>query len=487
MGLLTISDVVVIVLYFCVITITGSRFYRKDADMQAYLLGNKGMRWLPVALSILAADTSAISYLGYPGWSFRENLKLNQNIFTYLFAIPLVMWIFLPVYSRGNLYTAYQYLEQRFDLRVRLLTSILFLTVRGAHVAIIIYAPALVMAEVMGIPIRLSILMVGLLTAFYTTMGGIKGVIWTDTIQVITVFVGFTAVALSALHHVPGGIVEVLHTGRAFGKFELVDFSFNLDKIDNSWAILIGGTILCLQSMGTDQAILQKYFTTKSRKETSKALLLYGATIIPFISLLSILGVVLFVFYSKHPELKASLKNPDAVVPHYAAKMLPHGLAGLVISSIFAGSMSTVSASLNSLATSSVVDIYKRMVRRGLSDRDYTIASRWATCLWGFLATGGAFYADRLGALVTAFAKIQSLMGGVILAIFLLGILSKRISSNEVIVSSALGLAAVLYVSFCTGVSMFWYCVVGCTSTTILGYLCSRRPAERSHREGKQL
>jgi SSS family transporter len=299
MGLLSISDVVVILFYFSLVTITGSWFYRNDADMRAYLLGSKGMRWLPVALSILAADTSAISYLGYPGWSFRENLKLNQNIFTYLFAIPLVMWVFLPVYSRGNLYTAYQYLEQRFDFRVRLLTSLLFLTVRGAHVAIIIYAPALVMAEVMDIPIRLSVLMVGLLTTFYTTMGGIKGVIWTDTIQVMTVFVGFTAVALSALHHVPGGIVEVLHTGRAFGKFEFVDFSFNLDKIDNSWAILIGGTILCLQSMGTDQAVLQKYFTTKSRKETSKALLLYGATIIPFISLLSILGVVLFVFYSK--------------------------------------------------------------------------------------------------------------------------------------------------------------------------------------------
>jgi sodium-coupled monocarboxylate transporter 8/12 len=225
--------------------------------------------------------------------------------------------------------------------------------------------------------------------------------------------------------------------------------------------------------------VLQKYFTTKSARETSKSLLFYGAVIIPLMTLLSVLGVILFVFYASRPELRATLQNPDAVVPHFAAKVLPHGLAGLVVASIFAGSMSTVSASLNSLATSTVVDIYKRLIRTDRSDRHYTQASRWATGLWGVLATVAAFYAGHLGALINAFAKIQSLLGGIILGVFLLGILSKRASSSGVILASVLGLAAVLYAFVFTAISLFWYCVIGCLTTLLVGWLWSLiKPSE---------
>lgn len=479
MGLLNLLDLIVIIGYLAGITWIGARFYRRNANMQEYLLGGQGMKWLPVALSILAADTSAISYLGVPAWSFQQNMRLNQNILTYLLAIPIVIFLFLPVYSRRNLFTAYQYLENRFDLRVRLLASFFFLVIRGAHVAVVIYAPALMMAELMGVPLNVSILVMGVLTAFYTTMGGMKGVIWTDAIQVATVLVGFTTVAIAVLAQIPGGFAEVWQTGLAHQKFELVDFSLNLNRVDNSWAILVGGTILAVQAMSTDQAVLQKYFTTKSARETSKSLLFYGAVIVPLITLLSILGVILFVFYASRPELRATLQNPDAVVPHFAAKVLPHGLAGLVVASIFAGSMSTVSASLNSLATSTVVDVYKSLIRKDSSDRHYTLASRCATCLWGALATAGAFYAERLGALINAFAKIQSLMGGIILGVFLLGILSSRTSSSGVIVASVLGLVTVLYVFVFTSISLFWYCVIGCLTTFFIGWLWSLvKPAE---------
>ncbi|MEW5979558.1 MAG: sodium/solute symporter [Acidobacteriota bacterium] len=473
MGLLSLLDLTVIVSYFAGITWIGARFYRKSAGMQEYLLGSRGMKWLPVALSILAADTSAISYLGVPAWSFQHDMKLNQNILTLLLAIPIVIWLFVPIYSRGNLFTAYQYLERRFDLRVRLLASLFFLVVRGAHVAVIIYAPSLMMAELMQIPLGFSIIAIGALTAFYTMLGGIRAVIWTDAIQVLMVLVGFTTVSLSVLFQVPGGLGGVLHMGALQGKFEFFDFSFNLSQVDNSFAILFGGTILTVQAMSTDQAVLQKYFTTKSAKETSKSLVLYGVVIIPLTTLLSILGVMLFVFYSNDPELRSTLRNPDAIVPHYVANILPHGLAGLVVASIFAGSMSTVSASLNSLATSSVVDVYKRIVRPGRSDQHYTAASRWATCLWGALATLGAFYVGRLGALVTAFAKIQSLIGGIILGIFLLGILTKRTTSSGVIAGSIGGLGVVLYVFFFTRVSLFWYCVIGSVGTLLVGWLYS--------------
>src|SRR5262249_10176692 len=158
--------------------------------------------------------------------------------------------------------------------------------------------------ELMGLPLHFSILAMGVLTTFYTTMGGIKAVIWTDAIQVGTVLLGFTVVTATALGHIPGGIAQVFSTGIAMGKFQLFDFSFNLDKVDNFWAMLTGVTLLYVQSMSTDQAVLQKYFTTKSKAETSKALLFYGAFIIPLLSLLSVLGIILFVFYLERPELK---------------------------------------------------------------------------------------------------------------------------------------------------------------------------------------
>jgi len=469
MRLLNLLDLSIIVFYLIGITWIGSRFYQKQTNMKEYLLGSKVMKWFPVAISILAADTSAITYLGSPAWAFRHDMKLNQNIFVYLLAIPIVIWLFLPIYSKGDLYTAYQFLERRFDLKVRLLATMFFLAVRGSHVAVIIYIPALIMSELMGVPLKFSILAMGLLTAVYTSLGGIKAVIWTDTIQVGTIVLGFTVLATSALRNIPGGIREVVSVGLTYGKFHLFDFSLNVDKVDNFWALLIGGTLLSVQAMSTDQAVLQKYFTTKSSKETSKSLLFYGIVVVPMITLLSLLGVVLFVFYSYHPELKATLRNPDTVVAHYAANMLPHGLAGLLVASIFAGSMSTVSASINALATSSVVDVYQRLFQRSRPDAHYTFASRCATFLWGAAATVGAFYADRLGTLNLAFLKIQSLLGGVILGMFLLGVLSNRTTNTGVVVGALFGFLTVVYAAFYTATSLYWFCVIGCITVLIVG------------------
>jgi SSS family transporter len=474
MNLLNSLDLAVIVLYLIGITYIGSRFYQKGVGLKEYLLGNNIMKWFPVALSILAADTSAITYLGTPAWTFQHDMKLSWGILAYFLAIPVVIWLFLPIYSKGNLYTAYEFLERRFDLRVRLLASLFFLLVRGTHVAVIIYTPALVMSELMGFSLQLSIFAMGALTALYTTLGGIKAVIWTDTIQVGMVFLGFSLLAASALTHIPGGLQEVWTVGLAHSKFDLFDFSFSWDRVDNFWGLMLGCALIATQAMSTDQSVLQKFFTTKSSHETTKSLLFYGAVLIPLNTLLSLLGVLLFVFYSSHPEMRATLHNPDAVVPHYAAKMLPHGLAGVLVASVFAGSMSTVSASINSLATSSVVDIYRRLIYRGQTDRHYTLASRWATLLWGALATTGALYANRLGTLVLAFVKVQSLMGGVILGIFLLGVATRRIGSTDVIVGTVLGLALVIYAAVFTSVSIYWYCVIGCLNTLLGSWLYNR-------------
>ncbi len=481
-------DFTVIALYLCGITMIGARFYKRGAGLQEYLLGSKAMGWLPVALSILAADTSAITYLGQPAWSFGHDLKLNQVILCYLIAIPIVMWLFLPVYSRLQLYTAYQYLETRFGLPTRLMASGIFLLLRGAHAAIIIYVPALILSELLGTPFVISVLIIGVLTTFYTMLGGVKAVIYTDAIQVATVFLGFTVVALSAIHRLPGGLGEVLATGMAHHKFTLFDWSTHFDRVDNSWALALGGTILYLQSMCADQAVMQKFLTTRSQRETSKSLLCYGVSIIFISTLLSLLGVVLFAFSTAHPSWKDNLRNPDALVPYYVATVLPHGLIGLVTASIFAGAMSTVSASLNSLATSSVVDVYRRVIRTGLPDTHYTFASRVATCMWGAAATVGALFASRLGPLVTANVKVQSALGGVLLGVFLLGVCTKRTTGAGALAGSAIGFTMVALVSNYTSISVFFYCGVGCACTVVAGWVCSRLwPTSPALRFGQRL
>ena len=469
--MLTVVDLAVIALYLLGITAVGLRFYHRDTGLKEFLLGSRSMGWLPVALSILAADTSAITYLGQPAWVFAHDMKLNQIILSYLVAIPIVILVFLPAYSRQQLYTAYQFLENRLGLSVRLLTSTLFLFLRGSHAAIVIYVPALILADLTGARLGVTALCVGLLTTFYTMLGGIKAVIWTDTIQVYTVLAGFTAIALTAIHGIPGGIGQALGIAMEHGKFRLFDWSTNFSSVDNSWAILLGGSIIFVQTMAADQAVLQKYLTTKSYRETVKSLLCYGVAVISISTLLSLLGVVLFVFYTAHPTALKGLANPDALVPHYVATSLPHGFAGLVVASLFAGSMSTVSASLNALTTSSVVDIYKRTLRRNRSGAHYTFASRVATCAWGIAATAGALFAGRLGPLVTAFPKFQSELAGLLLGIFVLAVASQRVTGASAIIGAAIGLAAVVAVSAYSSISIFFFPAIGGAVTIATGFL----------------
>jgi len=472
--LLSVLDITVVALYLVGIAAIGSYFYHRRARLQEYLLGNKAVAWLPVALSILAADMSSLTYLGTPAWVFTHDMKLNQIVLVYPIAVPIVIWLFLPIYSRAHLYTAYQYLEQRFGLCARLVTCLLFLFIRGAHAAIIIYVPALILYELMHIPLAVTVLIMGLLTAFYTMMGGVKAVIWTDAIQVVTILLGFSVVAVTAINGIPGGFTKVVALGLASHKFTLFDFSASLDKVDNSWALLIGGVLLYVQAMSTDQAVLQKYFTTKSQKDTAKSLYLYGGIAILIGTLLSLLGAILFAYYAIYPELRSSLHNPDALVPHYAASVLHNGLAGLVVASIFAGSMSTVSASLNSLATSTVIDIYRRIICTNKSDAHYTLACRCATFAWGMAATAGALYAGRLGPLVLGFAKIQSLLGGLLLGIFLLASATRKVTGPGAICGLVLGLGVVVWFSWYSPVSIYLYAAIGCFTTVCGGWFFSR-------------
>lgn len=460
-------------LYFVSVTLIGGYFYRKSSTSSEFFVGGRTIGWLPVAISVLAADTSAITLLGNPGYAYEHDITLVLYELGYVVTAWLVILIFLPFYCRLKLYTAYEYLEQRFDVRVRWIASALFLIIRGSHVAIAMYAPAIVLTLFTGIPLHTSILLMGIVATLYTTMGGIRAVIWTDVLQFLIVITGIFFTFFFTITRVHGGLGAILRIGSEYGKWHTFDFSFNLTSSTTFWAMFVGGTVLALATMGTDQAVLQRYFTAKSEEECSRSLKAYSIILIPYNFALIIMGVFLFVFYHQNPGLAKGVTSSDWVLPYFAVHQLPHLLATLLTASIFAASMGVVSAGINSLSTCSVVDFYRRIWKRDASELEFVRAGRVFTVAWGVLTTIGALYAGRLGELALAFAKIQGFVGGVMLGIFLLAIFTRRTNALGAIIGSIFGMAVISYIAFRTDISFFWHGIIGCLVTMVVGYAIS--------------
>lgn len=459
--------------YIVGISIIGSLFYRKNTTAGDFFLGGRKMKAIPVAISLVAADMSAISYMGAPAWTYQHNLELVWSSWTYLFVAPIVMYLFMPFYSRFKFYTAYEYLERRFDLKTRLLGSALFMLMRGSHVAIVIYAPSLILSLITGLPLSGCVLIMGVCTTLYTTLGGMKAVIWTDVMQFSILMTGLFMVVWLSIAHVPGGIHTVLRVSQDAGRLHLFNFSADFTQVTTFWAAAIGGGFMALSTLGTDQAYLQRYFTTSSLKEGQRSILLDAIIVVPVALLLYAVGPVLYTFYTFHPNSLSGLPSMDAILPFFVMKELGGWFSGLVIASIFAASMAVMSAGINALTTATTVDFYKRLVRPNCSDSEAVRAGRIGTVAWGAAATGAALFANRLGPIINAFNLINSFLGGPILGIFLLGMLTRRTRGTAAIIGAVVGLTSVSLLAWKTQVAFFYFAIVGTSVTFGCGWLLS--------------
>jgi SSS family transporter len=313
----------------------------------------------------------------------------------------------------------------------------------------------------------------GVATTMYTTLGGIRAVIWNDVIQFTIVMSGIFTTCILTINTVDGGLPAVMRIGNEFNKWRLFDFSFDITSDHTFWAMFVGGVIMAVATMGTDQAVLQRYFTAKSEQECSRSVKVFSFLLIPYNAILLLIGVFLFAFYHQNPELAKNLPQSDAVLGHFAVNHLPRFVGTLLIGAVFAASMGVMSAGINSLSTCTVVDFYQRLWKGNESDEHYVRAGRYCTVLWGVLTTFGALYADRLGQLALAFGKIQGFVGGVMLGVFLLGIFFRRANASGALIGSAIAMAIVTYVAFWTNVSFFWYGAIGSSLTLVVGYLGS--------------
>jgi SSS family solute:Na+ symporter len=438
--------------------------------MRDYFLADRNIPWWAIALSIVAAETSTLTIISIPGLAYDTNFTFLQVVFGYLLGRVIISFVLLPHYFRGELYTAYQLIERRFGGSLRSLTAGLFLITRAVAEGVRIYAVSIVVAIALGTGEVASIAIITLLTLIYTFEGGLAAVIWTDVVQT-AIYVGGTLVGVfTILQLVPGGWSTIHEVAANAGKLRVFDFSPNFWKPYTFWAGLIGGAFLTTASHGTDQLIVQRLLAARNQRQSVTALLSSGIAVLFQFALFLLVGVMLFVYY-RVPS--ASFGKADRIYPTFIVTRMPHGISGLLIAAILAAAMSNLSAALNSLSSSSMMDFYLRGNREISEPRKMQI-SRVSTLLWALILFGLAVLSlHKVGRVVEVGLQIASVAYGALLGVFLLGVLTKRANQTGAIVGMLCGFITELYLWLRTPVPWTWYVAIGTVVTFGIGYLSS--------------
>ncbi|GGB88260.1 sodium:solute symporter [Dyadobacter sediminis] len=546
-----------IVLSLTLIFVVSYGIYRsrETHTMDSFLLAGKSLPWYHVTLSLMATQASAITFLSAPGQAYTDGMRFVQ----FYFGLPLAMVVlcitFVPKFGQLKIFTAYEFLESRFDLRTRGLTSFLFLLQRGLSTGLSIYAPSLILSAILGWDITWTNIISGGVVMLYTIAGGSRAVSHTHLQQMAIITIGMVVAGIMVVKFLPSDVsfTDALHVAGKMGKINLIDFTFDLNSRYNVWSGLIGGFFLQLSYFGTDQSQVGRFLTGSSQGQSKLGLAMNGLLKIPMQFLILLVGVLVFAFYQftnpplffnktavdkvrktqyaaqyealekkheliqkdKHPHIMAlteALRKEDqnaiqesrVVLAGFETKVkevrkeaeillseanggdtndvnyiflrfvidyLPAGMVGLLIAVILLASMGSVAAAYNSLASCTIVDIYKRMIRKDDDSKDYVAASRWATFFWGIFCIAIAQYASRLGSMIEAVNILGSLFYGVILGIFLVAFYFKNIGSRAVFYGSILGEIFVV-ISYIFNLTAFlWLNLIGCLLVIIFAWI----------------
>ena len=539
-------DWVVLIVTLLLIVAYGVWKGRRQQRLAAYLLADRQLKWPTIALSIMATQASAITFLSTPGQAYADGMRFVQ----FYLGLPIAMVILaitaVPIYHRLRVFTAYEYLETRFGVGTRTLAAILFLAQRGVSTGITLYAPVLIVSVLLGWNLHVTSVVIGVLVIIYTAAGGTKAVSWTQVHQLLIALGGMAIALIIAVRMLPHGVglLEAARVAGRMGRLNAIDFSFDLTTPYNFWSGLFGGLLVALSYFGTDQSQVQRYLTGASETESKLGLLMNGMIKVPMQFFILFVGAIVFVFYqfiapplffnnverakvqssayaAQYAELEAQHQKTfaakreevhalvDAMRAHdagataqatervralqneekatraaavslirksnaaadasdtnyifltFVVQTLPAGLVGLLLAAIFCAAMSATSSGLNSLASTTVVDVVKRLLWRDATDHQYVLASKWLTVFWGLFAIGFAEFASRLGSLIEAVNILGSLFYGTILGIFLLAFYTKRIGGTAVCLGAILGEAAVAWCAIYTNVAWLWWNVVG--------------------------
>ncbi len=522
---------------------------RGSQSTSMYMLAGRSMPWYAMGLSIMATQASAITFISTTGQAYVDGMRFVQ----FYFGLPVAMVILsataVPLFRRANVYTAYEFLERRFDSRTRALASAIFLIQRGLAAGLSLYAPAVVLSVVLGWSDHVTTALMGGLVVLYTTIGGIKAVTWADVQQMTLILCSLVVALVMAVHLMPHDVsfADALHLAGAAGRLNAVTLNFDLNDRYNVWSGLIGGMFLALAYFGCDQSQVQRYLTGRSIAQSRLSLILNAMAKIPMQFFILFIGAMVFVFFqferppmlfhpaelrsierkAEYPRVKqeydaafqqrqsaarkylaaqhagdarreteraaeyrgtqlkfdAARKQALALVGEqndtnfiflsFVTRYLPAGLVGLIVAVIFSAAMSSTSGEINSLATVTIVDIYRRHVHTSAADKHYVLASRVATVFWGAYASGFASFGRNFGALIEAVNLVGSLFYGGLLGVFVLAFFFRRVGPRGAFYGMLVGEAAIFSANFFTHISFLWYNVIGCVVVVATGLVVS--------------
>ena len=552
-------DWIVMCSFIGFVVIYGTWKSRNARDVDTYIRAGRTSKWWLVALSIMATQASAITFISTPGQAYVDGMRFVQ----FYLGLPIAMIILsitaVPIYNKLNVYTAYEYLEKRFDLKNRIFGSALFLTQRGLAAGFTIYAPSLILSVILGWEMNITIIIVGTMVIIYTTVGGTVAVNKTHLLQMIIITVGMFAAFFILIFQLPEDVslFDAAYIAGKMGKLNAIDFTFDLSNRYTFWSGIIGGTFLMLSYFGTDQSQVQRYLAGSSVTQSRLALLTNGLVKVPMQFIILFIGAMVFVFFQfvtpplffnpveeakvksgsyaseykvieddyseihkeKQKELKALITSIDSddeatvksqtqivvdkqkkadelkssaieiikksdptadsndtnyIFLTFIINFLPIGFVGLLIAAILSASMSSTSAELNALASTTMIDFYKRLIKNNADDHQYVKISKVATVFWGVYAILFALLAKELGSLIEAVNILGSLVYGTILGIFLTAFYLKKVSGTPTFLAAILAEMLVLYCYLFTQIPFLWYNVIGCITVVVGAFLINK-------------
>ncbi len=488
-------DLVIIFGYLIGITIFGVLFSGKQETTDDYFVGDRSVPWWAIAMSIVATETSTITFISVPGIAFARNgnFQFLQLVFGYILGRVVISLVFIPLYFKGDLQTVYQLLGERFGLKVKMLASSLFVVMRNIADGIRLLLTAIVLAAVYTafvpgtddtVVIVGSVVLLGVVMIIFTFYGGMEAVIWIEVVQLVIYIGGAVAAAIVIANQINGGFAGAIEIGRQFDKFDVFDFTWDFTKTYTFWAGLIGGCFLTMSTHGTDQYLVQRYLCTNKPSRASFALLTSGAVVLgQFIGFLFI-GVLLFAFYAPYNlaeyaqagvagsgiPAQVPFTGGDKVFPDFITKSMPSGISGLVVAAIFAAALSS---SLNSIAATFVNDLYKPF-KPAADDKHFLKVSHILTLVFGVVQIAVALVVMRQerSALDQALS-VASLFNGPVLGVFLIGSFLKRVTEIPALIGMLVSIALMFYVRFYTPIAFPWYVLIGSVTTFAVAYLAS--------------
>ncbi|KAB7530386.1 sodium/solute symporter [Flagellimonas olearia] len=434
---LSILDYFVIVGYLLFVIIMGSFFSKGDKSTENYFLGGKSIKWLPLAISMYTSIFSAISFIMAPAEAFRGDLQYLVALIMFPIASVFALVFFIDVYTRFNMTTIYEYVEARFSRRLGYIVLSSFLLFRTIYAGIVVFTLSMILNVIMGFPLIETIVVVGIGAIVYTTLGGMKAVIWTDVVQFVAIIAGLVVVLFYASAQVPGGFTEIVRLAGDENKLRLANFDFDLTERYVFWTLIIYGLVEFLGAKTVDQMNVQRYLSAQSPRHAKIAMLMQSLFSIPVWLLLFAVGISLYAFYQYNPsmEITGFVDNGlfDRIFPYYIATVLPSGIKGLLIAALMAAAMSTMDSVLNSLSAISVVNIYERIHPHSTPQRSLRMAKVF-TIFWGIIIIGFAISMIDITSILKTIQSISGIIMGPILGIFVLGLFTRHSNGKGVLI-----------------------------------------------------